>query len=302
MSIFVKRCDSSSYFPPDFESLERKMVESIEGLSYLGTKENLPTSGDLILMTNTHTKLSAWIQYKPRIKAIIHPNSGFDNLASDFETWRDVPIYLGNSIRAQAVTEWTLSSLFQLMTFIRHTPHWPKSREWNRDLVSEKKTLILGFGHIGKKLKQHLPHAEVFDPWENQKIDLHQRWEVVLLAASLNKKNHHIIDENFLSHAAPDLILINGARGELIDDEALMKFLQSHPQARAVLDVHSREPYQERWNRQQVKTTPHIAGVWNGLCDSMLEFEKDSLQKMIQGKVTSLMPLSLRMTEEGFLR
>lgn len=307
MSIVVKRADSSSYFPPGFEALERSKLEEIPGVKYLGTSVAPTQQDEIILLTNTHTRLQRFAYCRPQVKALIHPNSGFDNLAPDFYEWKHLPIVLGNSIRAQAVAEWTLSALFQHFTPLRHHGHWPSSRAWPRPLIRGTEILLIGYGHVGKILEVNLrslgAKLSVHDPFENQHAELKSRYAVVILAASLNPSSHAMLGSEFFKHAAPDLLLINPARGELIDEKALRDFLSSHPQARAVLDVHALEPYPaDYWSELNVTATPHIAGVSETLINDMLRFEVEAIKAVVGGLTSTLPLLSHRLTQEGFLR
>jgi D-3-phosphoglycerate dehydrogenase len=284
MSILVKRTDSSSYFPSGFEALERSKLESIPGVRYFGTGAELPPDGDICLLTNTHTKLASWEKVRARVKLVLHPNSGHDNLVPG---WSEVPLVLGNPIRAQAVAEWCLSALYQHAAFLAHHPIWPATRDWHRPLLSDRRTLIVGHGHVGKILKAHLPEAFVYDPPAGMHVDLYSGFETVILAASLTDSSRNLLDAEFFSHAPHDLLVINPARGELIDEKALRDFLSTHPQARCYLDVHHTEPYPAHyWNTPQVIATPHIAGVWQGLIESMLAYEAEVLKLYMKGELT----------------
>lgn len=307
MSIVVKRADSSSYFPPGFEALERSRLEEIPGVKYLGTSADPSTQDEVVLLTNTHTQLKRFAHVRPQVKALIHPNSGFDNLAPDFEDWKHLPILLGNSIRAQAVAEWALSALFQHFSPLRHHGHWPGSRAWPRPIISGTEILLIGYGHVGKILAGTLrtlgAKLSVHDPYEKLHADLKTPYSVVILATSLNPTSHGMLGVEFFKHAAPDLLLINPARGELIDEKALRDFLRTHPQSRAVLDVHALEPYSpDYWSELNVTATPHIAGVSERLIHDMLDFEVQALKAVVKGLAHTLPLLSQRLTSEGFLR
>lgn len=298
--MLIKRTDSSTYFPADFFDLERKRIESTSPYRYFSPTEALPDQGEIVLITNTHTQLQKWEGLKDRVKLIIHPNSGFENLAT--QTW-SAPVVLGNTIRAQAVAQWCLSALYQEVGFIRHQTIWPVHRFNPRRLPSELKILIVGAGHIGKLLKHHLPQAEVSDPWLGLNVKLEQNWDVVILAASANPKNQNMINHPFLSHCSSELILINPARGELVHKNDLEAFLAAHPKARAYLDVHQQEPYPANfYASSQIMATPHIAGVWDGLIQSMLDFEAETLQHFQQKTIPPEWLLASRRTSEGFYR
>jgi phosphoglycerate dehydrogenase-like enzyme len=303
--LIVKRTDSSSYFPPGFEDMERIAVEQLPGVRYFGSTEAVPETGDICLITNTHTRLGQFSSMRDRVTSILHPNSGYDNLLQDL--WPEKPIILGNPIRAKAVAEWILAAVFQHQTFLRHHPTWPIDRSWPRELISERKTLLIGRGHIGKLLHTQLISlgvpVTVHDPWLNLTANLKQHWSTVILATSLNLESHGMINAEFLSHQNNDFLLINPARGELIVENDLRDFLKSHPGARAYLDVHVNEPFSPNyWPADQVVATPHIAGVSKNLISSMLDFEVFALKALTQGVAHDLQLLNDRLTPQGFYR
>ncbi len=276
---WVKRTDGSSYFPPHFHNMEKGALEAVAGVGYLGLGEALPSEGDVCLLTNTLTRLPDWEFLRPRVKLVLHPNSGFDNLLSGLEAWDGIPVVLGNPVRAQAVAQWTLAALLQHVVPITGAPAWPTSREWARPLVGEKQILLVGHGLVGQLVQDGLAAmgatARVHDPFKGHAADLRESWDVVILAASLNPTSRHILGKDFFDHAFPELLLINPARGELVDETALRAFLRRCPRARAVLDVHAREPYPAGYwaDCPNVLPTPHVAGVWSGLVESMVSFE-----------------------------
>lgn len=298
--MLIKRTDSSSYFPENFFEQERKRIESETPYQYLSPYQELSDDDEIILITNTHTQLENWQHLKDQVKLIIHPNSGFENLNT--QNWT-TPVVLGNSIRAQAVAQWCLSILYQETCVVRHQSTWPLTRHHPRRLTGEIKILIVGQGHIGSILKTHLPRAHVFDPWLGIDLDLKQSWDVVIMAASSNPANQAMINADFLSHCSQDLLLINPARGELVSKKDLEDFLGMHPHARAYMDVHQQEPYPASfYQTTQVIGTPHIAGVWDGLIESMLAFEVSVLKAFQQKAIPQDWLLESRKTPQGFYR
>ncbi|MCB9510163.1 MAG: 4-phosphoerythronate dehydrogenase [Deferribacteres bacterium] len=74
-------------------------------------------------------------------------------------------------------------------------------------------------------------------------------------------KTYHLLDAERLQKLRPDVILLNTSRGAVIDNEALIKWAQRHPDATLVLDVWENEPALHRELLARVDWgTPHIAG------------------------------------------
>jgi lactate dehydrogenase-like 2-hydroxyacid dehydrogenase len=132
----VIRTHTSPYQRGNFLAEEKKMVESFPELAY----RDLHSADDseLILITNTHTQLSALPKkILGNARLIIHPNSGYDHFSTEHELWRDVPLVIGHKIRAQAVAEYSLAALFQGKVELPQHLIWDKDRKWTRTLLKD---------------------------------------------------------------------------------------------------------------------------------------------------------------------
>jgi phosphoglycerate dehydrogenase-like enzyme len=116
--------------------------------------------------------------------------------------------------------------------------------------------------------------------WKNGQLS---KARIVIACCSLNSSSRHLFDESFFHNAHPELIFINGARGQLVKENALKEFLLSHSSAQAFLDVFEREPFDESWHHfPQVWKTSHIAGVYSGLDEAIIEFEEKTLKEFME--------------------
>lgn len=264
-NLIIKRQNLSPYWSEVFLSEEKSLFENL-GLDYLSP--HAPSDAEFdILITNTHTDFSSFTsQQLKRLKLVLHPNSGYDNFTLSFVKGIEAPIVLGNSLRAQAVSEVILAELFARFSLSQNHSTWNKDRKWPRKLLSDQKVLIIGMGMIGNTLYQSLmplvTDLMLYDPFKGYNDLPSDKVDVILLAASLNPISKNIINGLFLRHLKEDGTLINCARGELVDQNALLHFLDQHPDAYAYLDVFETEPENlEKIQRSNLKTTSHIAGV-----------------------------------------
>ena len=98
----------------------------------------------------------------------------------------------------------------------------------------------------------------------DQLIDTLPKADVVVLTASLNRSNKHIVNERFLRVLNDNAVLVNVGRGGLIDEQALLASLQEGKPAVAVLDVFEQEPLPQNhpfWAHPRVRLTAHCAGA-----------------------------------------
>ena len=148
---------------------------------------------------------------------------------------------------------------------------------------------VIGYGSIGKhvvdRLRPFVREVRVYDRAQASRCaisvgNVHfvtsigallPACDVVLLCVTL-AGNERMVDAQFLAQCRDDVLIMNTARGGLVDDRALMDFLQTHPAAHYACDVVAPEPdYTLAPDRQRyrhalfelpnVTFTPHIANL-----------------------------------------
>ena len=135
---------------------------------------------------------------------------------------------------------------------------------------------LVGCGRIGSRLGRYAEalgmNVLVYDPYLDavpvgQLADLNQLWtesDVVSLHAPATPETRHIINSDSLAAMRPGVIIINCARGTLVDQEALLAALNSSHVGGAGLDVTEPEPLppdHPLLGRENVVVTPHIAST-----------------------------------------
>ncbi len=289
------RLDASSYHHKSFFIEEEKLAHSL-GMKYHAVHfskdgvASLPSlTGKICLVTNTHTPVEKLPESLLKQTVILlHPNSGYDNFPLEWVEKQSFPIILGNSIRAQAVTQYILNELFSYFNHVETHRNWDKNRNWDRPLLDQQNILIVGHGVIGKKLEASLSPLtsliDIYDPFNGHNLDLQSSWakyNTILFACSLNESSQHLLNEKSFSSLRSDVLIINAARGSLIEEKALCSFLEKHPHAFAILDVFEKEPFQNQFEKiQNIKTTSHIAGVSRDLDERIVNFCREELLKL----------------------
>jgi D-3-phosphoglycerate dehydrogenase / 2-oxoglutarate reductase len=292
----VVRTHLSPYQGTQFTHIEKVLLESIGGIEYRNLGD-LDAAKEIILITNTHTRLREIpSEVLKRTKLIVHPNSGYDHFSEDRSLWTHIPVVIGHSIRAQAVAEYSLGCVFEGLVELPQHLLWSKSREWGRTLLHGQRVLVFGYGHIGKKVADTLAtlgmKVTVCDPFiKTCPHDLVKSWKdapvrdvrAVIMCCGLNSSSRHIVSKDFLTQLPVNVLIVNGARGPLIDEKALREHLLSHPASFAFLDVFEEEPFSEEWvSFPQVWKTSHVAGVHAQLDQGILDFEKQVIEDFFQ--------------------
>jgi len=124
-------------------------------------------------------------------------------------------------------------------------------------LLAEK-AMALGINVLGNNRSQQMPAGARWASLE----ELLSQSDYVSLNAPLTDQTHHLINDRTLAQMKPSAMLINTARGGLVDHDALARALQSGVIAGAALDVQAEEPpqlSQPPYNDPRVIVTPHTA-------------------------------------------
>lgn len=275
------RLDTSTYHGPHFLERER------EEFSKLGIENASDPHDALVLISNTHTDFKKLNWKELKAKLIIHPNSGHDNIPIEFLNETNIPIICGNSIRSHGVAEYTLSRVFHHFSSLDHSPEWKPGRSWNRQRLADKNVLIIGHGLIGKIIHKSLTplvkNITIHDPFLGMNALETENIDILLLAASLNPTSYHIVNKELLERLNNEWLLVNGARGKLVQQEDLLKTLANNPKATAYLDVFENEPFEENLFKDipNLFCSSHVAGVSENLDQIIIEFEVEVIKTFI---------------------
>lgn len=227
----------------------------------------------------------------PRLKVIARYGVGYDRIDLDEARRRGIVVTNTPGANSASVADLTVGLLLSLARQIPQAAAAVRSGEWPRisGLSLEGKTIgLLGFGAIGKLVARRLDgfNATVLacDPQIN--ADDCQRGRVTassldeLLAVSdflslhlpANESTRKMVNAAFLAKMKPGAYLINTARGELVDENALLAALNEGQLAGAAIDVFSTEPPDPDHPLLQhpsVLPTPHMAAHADGATNAM---------------------------------
>ncbi len=189
----------------------------------------------------------------PQLEAISNYAVGYDNIDLAAASRRGIPV--GNT--PDVLTDATADMTFALLlAAARKLPEavqaaaegnwvtWEPALHLGREVYGQ--TLgIIGFGRIGRALARRaqgfdmtVVHAGAGDPLD----DLLKNSDFVSLHTPLTPETRHLIDRDALHKMKPTAILINTARGGIVEQQALIEALQSGTIAGAALDVTDPEP------------------------------------------------------------
>lgn len=210
---------------------------------------------------------------------------GFDNLVFTMLADKGVRLTRNNASHI-AVAEFVVFHVLNHYQREQTRIESEKKRQWQRLEFREifgTTWLIVGMGGIGTEISRRAsafgaftigvkrtvsggePADSVVEP--KALFDCLPEADVVVLSAPLNIETEMLVDGEFLDRMRRDSVLINIARGGLVDDDALLKSLDAGRPALAVLDVFHSEPLTQDspfWSHPRVRVASHSAGAGSG--------------------------------------
>lgn len=213
---------------------------------------------------------------------------GLDNIALEACRARDIAVIPASGANDDSVAEYVIAGTLMLRrgayfdTADVAAGQWPRTRLMAGREVLGATLGLVGFGAIARavarraaaldmRLLAHDPHVAEDDPaWRELNVAprslnaLLDEADVVSLHVPLSAGTRKLIDAAALARMKPDAVLINSARGGVVDEAALADALRSQRLGAAMLDVFDTEPLPGGGPLAGVPNlilTPHIAGV-----------------------------------------
>ncbi len=235
------------------------------------------------ILIRSGTKLTAdLIERADRLKVIGRAGTGVDNVDIAAATRRGVIVANAPESNSVAAAEHTMALILALL---RNVPQahgsltggaWERSKFGGSELYG--KTLgVLGFGRIGQLVAKRARSFEMdvlaYDKFVSaerfrelgvegvgETPQLYERADVITLHLPKTPETVNWIDAKAIKQMKDGVMIVNCARGELIDLDALVEGLESGKVAGAALDVFPEEPFTEHaiFARDDVVVTPHL--------------------------------------------
>jgi (S)-sulfolactate dehydrogenase len=245
-------------------------------------------SADALIVRNRTQVTAALIDAAPGLGVVGRLGVGLDNIDSAACAARGVTVIPATGANAQAVAEYVIAAAMVLLRGAYGSTRAVTNGEWPRGALSDGRELsgktlgLIGFGSIGRvtgRLARLLGMRVVgFDAnlpvtspvWAEEATDrrtldqLLADADVVSLHVPLTSETRSLIDVTNLAKMKSDAILINTARGGVVDEAAVADALRAGKLGGAALDVFDQEPLgagPPLAHCPNLLLTPHIAGV-----------------------------------------
>jgi D-3-phosphoglycerate dehydrogenase len=263
------------------------------GVELLRSRFDVDVDGDSDLMeiidrydaivVRSATKLTADVlEHAVRLKVIGRAGVGVDNVDVDAATLRGIVVANAPESTVVSAAEHTIGLLVALARNIPQAHAALKQGRWERKTyggteLAGKMLGVLGFGRIGQQVARRAlglgMHVVAYDPYvaaerfrelgvERMETpeDVYAAAEFLTLHLPLTNETRGSLDAGAFALMRDGVRLVNAARGELVDEDALLEALRSGKVAGAALDVFSAEPYSgPLLELDNVVVTPHLA-------------------------------------------
>ncbi len=222
------------------------------------------------------------IEAAPKLRVIGRAGVGLDTIDLDAARERGIKVVNSPAASSRSVAELAIALIFNVARKMAFADRKMREGVWAKKQCEgtelEGKTLgVVGFGRIGYQIAKIAKaigmNVLLYDPYPNEERakevggtfvsleDLLKESDVVTLHVPLVDATYHLINEERLKLMKPTAILINAARGAVVDNAALVKALQEGWIAGAGLDVYEEEPLPKDHpltKLDNVVLTPHI--------------------------------------------
>lgn len=248
----------------------------------------------------------------PKLKAVVRWGVGYDNIILEDATAEGViASRLPARILRDAVAEHTIALIFSLLRKIPEADRYVRSGGWEKqdteglknligESIQEKTIGIIGLGNIGLKVLELLKPFKpkkilAYDPYIPSELirlaaaepatsleELLASSDIITIHTPLTPETRHMLDRKAFEKMKPGTILINTARGGIIDPEALHWALEKGIIKAAALDVFEPEPIPANHpilKHENIITTPHIA---SGTTTTYRQMDEHSLQEALR--------------------
>jgi D-3-phosphoglycerate dehydrogenase len=251
-----------------------------------------PQEADLIALCRQHDPVAVIVRYgkvgadamdaAPSLRVISKHGSGTDTIDKDAAKARGIEVRAAVGANAAAVAEHALALLLACAKSVvqldarMHAGHWDKATHKSIELAG-RTVGVVGLGAIGQRFARMCDAMDMkvigFDPFARdlpgfiRRVELDAIWresDAISLHCPLTADNREMVNAQTLAACKRGVLLVNTARGGLIDEQALLAAVRSGQVAGAGLDSFAVEPMAAPHafhGEPRIVLSPHIGGV-----------------------------------------
>jgi len=243
-----------------------------------------------------------------QLKAVVRHGVGLDFIPVDTATQKGIPVANLPGSNTNAVVEYCLAVIFYFRRRLALIDSQLRNQGWaNARPLADPSTEIaattlgiIGFGAIGGKLANaasglqmktialtRRPEVLPSGIRSATKTELFSQSDVIVVCCPLNEETRGLVDQASISMMKPNAILINIARGPVVDTQAIIKALKAGDIAGAALDVHDQQPLtgaEQVFDCPNLLLTPHIASITASSMKGMSEGSVKTILAILNGE------------------
>jgi D-3-phosphoglycerate dehydrogenase len=240
----------------------------------------------------------------PDLRAIVNPYTGSEHIDRAEATRRGIVVGIGQTQEnvagmAEATILLLLDAFYDLKRAEQVLRQGDRRPAIQARQLAGKTVGLLGFGRIAQAVAERLagwgvellvsaPRAPAFPPYVASAAleELLQRSDAVLVLCSLNESTHNLLNRERLAQMKPGAVLVNTARGGIVDEAALCEAARSGRIGRLALDAFSIEPLpldSPLRTLPNAVLTPHMIGHTIEGEQSMQRTAADSVRRVLAG-------------------
>jgi D-3-phosphoglycerate dehydrogenase len=263
------------------------------------------------IIVRSATKLTReLIERAERLKVIGRAGVGVDNVDVEAATRRGIVVANAPESTVVSAAEHTIGLLLALSRNIPQAHaalkagRWERSR-WGGIEVADKTLGVVGFGRIGRQVARRAlglgMRVVAYDPFVARErfrelgVERAERLDDALAAADfvtlhapLTDETRGLLGREVIARMRDGVRIVNAARGELVDEEALIEALRSGKVAAAAVDVFSEEPYSgPLLELDNVVVTPHLAASTAEAQDRAGVIVAEQVAAALEGRLVS---------------
>lgn len=238
------------------------------------------------------------------LKYIQLTSAGFDRVPLDEIKRKGIIINNARGVYSIPMAEWALARILERYKHLTSFNMNQKQSVWEKDRnlreINGTSAAIVGAGNIGQEVAKrlsafgaHITGYDVFLGDRQYLEEVHhvnelrseiQKYDIVVLTAPLTDETKHMISGSILDSMQKDAILVNIARGGLVNTSDLINVLRKRRDIYAALDVFEEEPLPDSsplWEMDNVAVSPHNSFVSNGNNERMFSVIFNNLKQYL---------------------
>ena len=239
----------------------------------------------------------ALLEAAPELKVVANIAVGYDNIDVPAAARHRVVVTNTPDVLTEATAELTWALILAAARRIGEGERLIRRGAWKGWAIDfmlgtelrGKQLGIIGRGRIGRAVAARAPAfgmTAVFGKQDMSIDELLISSDVISINTSLRPDTRHLIDRRALMRMKRSAILVNTARGPVIDEEALAWGLQEHLIAAAALDVYEKEPIVQEalLTMENVVLAPHLGSATRETRTAMIDLAVRNVIEVLQGR------------------